>query len=284
MLDSPKSDVMPDAVPVPDCNFLPQYDELVDIARALGRPQFTQVLWAFINSRVTVASLELCCYTRNTAHTKMVNIEWLGTASGPAYPDIDLEEEAKIYLERHWHLDPLKPLIIELEGTIGHKITPEQVCTEDARLEWFGGGRVPEHYAICEAFGNFIYVLYFMRTNQQHPFSDEDLRYLHHMAAFTLPLLRSHAEIVPARLSIVNHNPTLRKHLCRKLERHAIEISQREFDVCLAILSGKSLTQIADDLGIQVTSVKTYLARALEKIGVHTKGELFSWCFSSPNP
>lgn len=265
-------------------NLLPCHKELIDLARALGRPQFPQFLWSVIDSRVPIDSMELCCYTRNAAHSRMINIEWLGTASGPEYPDIDLEEEAKIYLERHWHLDPLKPLILQLEGVIGHRITIDQIETDEARHEWFGGGRVPEHYAICEAFGDFIYVLYTMRTDKRPQFSDHELSILHQMAEYMLPLVRSHAEIVPARLSIVGHNPTLRKHLCRRLEKSEVVISQREFDVCLAVLSGKTLAQMSDDLGLQATSVKTYLSRALEKIGVRTKGELFSWCFSSPNP
>ena len=268
----------------PSRHLLPGFEELVGFTRSLGHPLFPQRLWTFFNTRLPVACLELCCHTRNAAHTKTVNIEWLGTASGPEYPDGDLEQEAKTYLESHWHLDPLMPLILKLEGTAGHQITPEQVRTEEARQEWFDGGLVPEHYAICEAFGDFIYVLYFMRTAQQPPFSADEKIALHHMAAFALPLLRNHAEILPARLSILDHNPTLRKHLTRQLERHGVNLSLREFDVCLAALSGKALAQVADDLGLQASSVKTYTARALEKIGVSNKGELFSWCFSSPNP
>lgn len=254
------------------------------MTRALGHPRFPQVLWSFFNARLPVACLELCCHTRDVAHTKMVNIEWLGAASGDSYPDSDLEQEAKIYLKSHWHLDPLMPLIIRLEGTKGYQITPDQIATEQARQEWFDDGLVPEHYAICEAFGDFVYVLYFMRTAEQAPFSHEEKAELHEMAAYALPLLRNHAEILPARLSILDHNPTLRKHLTRQLALHGLELSQREFDVCLAVLSGKPLAQIADDLGLQASSVKTYTTRALDKIGVRSKGELFSWCFSSPNP
>ncbi len=265
-------------------HLLPDFEELVGLSRALGHPLFPQFLWALFNARVPVACLEMCCHTRNADRTKMVNIEWLGTASGPEYPEDDLEREAKTYLESHWHLDPLMPLIIGLEGTRGHQITPDQVRTEEARREWFDDGQVPEHYAICEAFGDFIYVLYFMRTARQAAFSDEEKAALHHIAAFALPLLRNHAEIVPARLSIVDHHPTVRKHLTRRLECHGVELSQREFDVCLAVLSGKPLAQMADDLGLQASSVKTYTARALEKIGVRSKAELFGWCFSSPNP
>lgn len=268
----------------PSIQALPDHGELVALTRALGTPHFPQILWSFFNAHLPVACLELCCHTRNEEHTKMVNIEWLGAASGHNYPDDDLEQEAKTYLKSHWHLDPLMPHIIQLEGTGGYPITPDQIASEQARLEWFDNGLVPEHYAICEAFGDFIYVLYFMRTAEQAPFSAPERATLHAMAEFALPLLRNHAEVLPARLSILDHNPTLRKHLTRQLELQGLELSRREFDVCLAVLSGKSPARIAEDMGLQASSVKTYTARAFDKLGVSGKGELFNWCFSSPNP
>ncbi len=262
----------------------PAFEEIGSLARSLGHPSFPRMLWAFVNARVPIACLELCCHTRDPARSRMVNIEWLGAASGAGYPDNDLEQEAKTYLKRHWHLDPLMPRILQLEGSGGFQITPDQISTAEAREEWFDGGLVPEHYAICEAFGDFIYVLYCMRTSEQAPFSDGERAELHRMAGFALPLLRNHAEILPAKLSILDHNPTLRKHLARQLELQGLELSHREFEVCLAVLSGKPLAQMADDMGLQPSSVKTYTTRALDKLGVRSKSDLFSWCFSSPTP
>lgn len=246
----------------------PTYEEIGSLARSLGHPSFPQMLWVFANERIPIACLELCGHTRDPARSRMVNIEWLSAASGAGYPDGDLEQEAKTYLKSHWHLDPLMPRILQLDGTAGFQITPDQLSTADAR----------------EAFGDFIYVLYFMRTSEQAPFSADDRAELHRMASFALPLLRNHAEILAAKLSILDHNPTLRKHLARQLELQGLELSHREFEVCLAVLSGKPLAQMADDMGLQPSSVKTYTTRALDKLGVRSKSDLFRWCFSSPTP
>lgn len=262
----------------------PAFEEIGSLARSLGHPSFPRMLWSFVNARVPIACLELCCHTRDPARSRMVNIEWLGAASGLGYPESNLEQEAKTYLKSHWHLDPLMPRILQLNGTEGFQITPDQISTDDAREEWFDGGLVPEHYAICEAFGDFVYVLYCMRTSEQPSFSAEERAELHRMAGFALPLVRNHAEVLPAKLSILDHNPTLRKHLARQLELQGNELSHREFEVCLAVLSGKPLAQMADDMGLQPSSIKTYTTRALDKLGVRSKSELFNWCFSSPTP
>ena len=260
---------------------LPTYQEQIDLIRALGNQDFHQLVWTFLNTRIPLDSVEQCCYTRNSARTAIVNIEWLATNVSPEYSWDDSEEEEALYLERNWRLDPLLPVVINLDGIAAHQVTPEQMPNDYMKEQWFGDGDVPEHFAICEAFGDFIYLLYCIRSDKKPPFSQIEKETLISMAKFLLPLLKSHAEILPARLSMKDHHPTLRKQLTHQLDRHHISLSVREFDVCLAVLSGKPAAQMAYDIGVQVTSIKTYTSRAFKKIGVGNKSELFTWCFLS---
>lgn len=260
---------------------LPTYEEQINLIRSLGAPQFHQYLWTFINTRVAVDSVEQCCYTRNSARTAIVNIEWLATNVAPDFDWEDLDEEEAEYLARNWRLDPLVPIIINLDGITGYQLTPDQMPNAQMREDWFDHGRLPEHYAVCEAFDDFIYLLYCMRSDKKPSFNEDEKHTLVSMAKFLLPLLKSHAEILPAKLSMLDHYPTLRKHLRHQLIRHGIELSVREFDVCLATLAGKPAAQMAYDIGVQTSSVKTYVTRAFSKIGVKNKMEFFTWCFLS---
>jgi DNA-binding NarL/FixJ family response regulator len=54
-------------------------------------------------------------------------------------------------------------------------------------------------------------------------------------------------------------------------------LSDREFEVLLMIASGKTGTQIAQELHLSVTTVSTYRARILEKMGMATTGELMRY-------
>jgi DNA-binding CsgD family transcriptional regulator len=53
-------------------------------------------------------------------------------------------------------------------------------------------------------------------------------------------------------------------------------LTARELDVCERLLRGMSHDGIAVDLGLSVPTVKTYRARAFERLGLHFRSELFA--------
>ena len=54
-------------------------------------------------------------------------------------------------------------------------------------------------------------------------------------------------------------------------------LSDREFEVLRKIASGKTVSQIAEELQLSVTTVSTYRARILEKMGMSTTHELMHY-------
>ncbi len=59
------------------------------------------------------------------------------------------------------------------------------------------------------------------------------------------------------------------------LERSPL-LTPRELDVCERLSLGWTYDGIAQDLGLSVPSVKTYRARAFDRLGIHFRNELFS--------
>jgi len=51
-------------------------------------------------------------------------------------------------------------------------------------------------------------------------------------------------------------------------------LSDREFEVFRSIASGKTVSQIAEQLRLRVKTVSTYRSRILEKMGMKTNAEL----------
>lgn len=51
-------------------------------------------------------------------------------------------------------------------------------------------------------------------------------------------------------------------------------LSDREYDVMSRIGSGKTVTEIADELALSVKTISTYRARVLEKLGVKNSAEI----------
>jgi DNA-binding NarL/FixJ family response regulator len=54
-------------------------------------------------------------------------------------------------------------------------------------------------------------------------------------------------------------------------------LSDREFEVLRKIASGKTVSQIAEELHLSVTTVSTYRARILDKMGMTTSAELMRY-------
>src|SRR5580658_112042 len=55
-------------------------------------------------------------------------------------------------------------------------------------------------------------------------------------------------------------------------------LSERERQVCIGMLAGKKAEIIAEDIGIGPSSVVTYRQRAYQKLGISSRGQLFSIC------
>ena len=77
------------------------------------------------------------------------------------------------------------------------------------------------------------------------------------------------------------------KYISRKLQRQMADevitkkmsnpfdrLSDREFEVMILLLQGRSLTDIATDLSIQISTVSTHKTRLFEKLNVTTLMEL----------
>jgi DNA-binding NarL/FixJ family response regulator len=51
-------------------------------------------------------------------------------------------------------------------------------------------------------------------------------------------------------------------------------LSDREYQVMVMIASGKTVTQIADELSLSVKTISTHRARTLKKLGMNNSAEL----------
>lgn len=55
-------------------------------------------------------------------------------------------------------------------------------------------------------------------------------------------------------------------------------LSERERQVCVGMLEGKKAEIIAEEIGVGTSSVVTYRQRAYQKLGISSRGQLFSIC------
>jgi len=70
----------------------------------------------------------------------------------------------------------------------------------------------------------------------------------------------------------------LADHFDQSVDKPLTEkLSDREYETMIKIATGKSLTEIADELSISVKTVSTYRRRVLNKLNVQSNVELTQW-------
>lgn len=102
-------------------------------------------------------------------------------------------------------------------------------------------------------------------------YRDREIDSVQALARGLLASVRKHIQIA-ARMTAAA--PAADTHAL--LLAHCPTLTRRELEVCERLLRGWTYDGIAADLGLSPTSVKTYRARAFDRLGIHFRNELFA--------
>lgn len=112
------------------------------------------------------------------------------------------------------------------------------------------------------------------RSTQQGNFQPGELEVIGELAPLLADAARHHSRIVDAS----RHLPAL---LLRRLHAACPDLSKRELDVIRGMLEGLSSPQIAEVMGVRLSSVTTYQKRAYRRLGISGVRELFALCMAA---
>lgn len=132
--------------------------------------------------------------------------------------------------------------------------------------------------------GNRRYVISFYRPHTQRGFSLAELSFLKCLSDTLLPLIERHAQLLrqaPHAEPEPNHTlleqSQLQREFYKRLSLSDITLSAREQEVCLGLLTGGTVPQMAEKLSVKNSSIETYLKRAAAKLGVSGRHGLAKW-------
>jgi DNA-binding CsgD family transcriptional regulator len=102
------------------------------------------------------------------------------------------------------------------------------------------------------------------KHDHQHPFNEAQVRHCGELGGTLLALAARHVELHGERLND------------RRLavQRRCPLLTERELDVLERLLGGMTYDGIAADMGVGVSTVKTYRVRAFQRLGIHTRHQL----------
>lgn len=125
---------------------------------------------------------------------------------------------------------------------------------------------------VCRADGGMLLATNFYRFERQPMFGPSDVDAIQSVAKSVAACVTKHISLAaglrPAQ------GPDIGA-LTRELAGLCPRLTARELDVCAGLLLGRTYDGIAADLGLSVATVKTYRARAYDKLGINFRSQLF---------
>jgi DNA-binding CsgD family transcriptional regulator len=150
-------------------------------------------------------------------------------------------------------------------------ITAQEVPPEH-RAKVYEAHGMAERVSIVERQGEgALFAINFYRHQHQRPFEDAQISALEHLAPALLAMAHKHLEVW-----MPNAKAAQFTRLMAKLQAMHAALTPRECQVCAGMLQGLTFDGIACQLGLSVTSVKTYRNRAFARLGIHFRNELFA--------
>lgn len=124
---------------------------------------------------------------------------------------------------------------------------------------------------VCRADDGLLLATNFYRFEHQPMFGESDVDAIQSVA-------KSVAACVSKHISMAGRfqgAPADIEALTRELAAVCPRLTPRELDVCAGLLMGRTYDGIAASLGLSVATVKTYRARAYDKLGINFRSQLF---------
>jgi DNA-binding CsgD family transcriptional regulator len=124
--------------------------------------------------------------------------------------------------------------------------------------------------------GDLLALNVYRRRSEGH-FLDREMARFEEVSAVLLSAVRRHGDLASGTSEkAADSTPARITHFERMLQRERPELTSRELSVCARLLVGMLYEGIAADLGVGITTVKTYRKRAFERLGIHFRNELLA--------
>lgn len=245
------------------------YAEMGELISSSGREDFAANMLHLVDKWVPIDLVDLSEWTLDELRDRVLDIKLLGSAG------------LKNGLSTPQTLHPLKehPLLRDML----HMQDPLLIQMKAKANSAFARGTSHQCNLVARQ-GNLRHVISFYRPPAQRGFSLAELSFLKCLSDTLLPLMERHAQLLqqaPHARSEPAHTlleqSQLQREFYKRLSLSDITLSAREQEVCLGLLTGGTVPQMAEKLSVKNSSIETYLKRAAAKLGVSGRHGLAKW-------
>lgn len=236
------------------------YLQLGELVSSTGDKAFARQMFQLVDALVPISQLELSEWSLDEDQACLVGIKRLGSAG----LQVDLA----------------------LADSLPHPLLPSILQMQDPLLIQLKARHPRQRAHQCNLVsrsGNRRWVIGCYRLPSQPAFSLGELSFLKQLSDTLLPLVEHHAQLEQDdgertdALASEFDASSLRLAFGKRLTRAAVRLSSREQEVCVGLLTGGTVAQMAQHLQVKPSSVETYLKRATAKLGVSGRHGLARW-------
>ncbi|OUM08509.1 helix-turn-helix transcriptional regulator [Pseudomonas syringae] len=237
------------------------YRQLARLVSSTGCATFAAQMLELVHAQVPIHGIDLSEWTLDLRESTIIDINVLGTAG--------LQQELAL-VPNH----PLLPSILHMQDPllIQLKTTPSKQHPQ----------RSTHQCNLVSSSGDRRRVICFHRLMTERAFSLAELSVLKSLSDMLLPLVEQHAQSLAQQASVQDTGSeteagSLDQVFSIKLAQEAVTLSAREQEVCIGLLTGGTVSEMAQRLNVKNSSVETYLKRATAKLGVSGRHGLARW-------
>ena len=249
------------------------YFELGELISSTGNDHFATRMLHLVDKLVPAHLVDLSEWTLDEQQASVLDITLLGSAG--------LKEDLPAPSTLHHRND--HPLLKEMLGMDDSLLIQMNAKANSPHV------RGTSHQCnLVSRRANRRYVISLYRPHTQPVFSLAQLSFLKCLSDTLLPLIERHAQVSRQVLRAEPVNGTvesqtlleqsqLQREFYKRLSLSDITLSAREQEVCLGLLTGGTVPQMAEKLSVKNSSIETYLKRAAAKLGVSGRHGLAKW-------
>ncbi len=258
------------ASPVADVP-LPQVTALLQKLGLAGRHEVAEDLLRIVSAQVPMAQCTLFSFEGESAPRTVAVGDRSRTAA--------LRRITHDYVTRYHPLDGCREAMrAEQEAArrasaaqphiVLHRQRPQDIVHPDYRRVCYELPRVAERVAMLALYEGWRWLsVNFYRGQEHGPLQPDDLRRLEALAPLVVHAARLH---YAGQL----FDTDLAEWLLARVHRRHPGLTKRELDVLRGLLQGLENEALAERLGLELSSVQTYVKRVHRKLGVNRQREL----------
>ncbi|CAM3495801.1 helix-turn-helix transcriptional regulator [Pseudomonas floridensis] len=249
----------------PNASHDPQfYQQLGQLVSSTGGSSFARQMLQLVHTLVPVHGLNLNEWVLDVAQSRIERITRLGGA-GVHHDVYASDAQRQPLLQSILHMED--SLLVQARAPASEKLPARDVHA----------------CSLVSSHGEIRRIICFYRLTSSKAFSLSELSLLKSLSDTLLPLVEHHAQwLAQSGVEKVESEPgSLDEAFSGRLAQDAITLSAREQEVCIGLLTGGSVSEMARRLNVKNSSVETYLKRATAKLGVSGRHSLARWMAGS---